>query len=285
MCRWIAYSGSPLNLARILFEPKHSLVQQSLDSYEGAEATNGDGFGLGWYASGRAAPGRYRSVSPAWNDQNLLDLATHIDSHLAFAHVRATTGSPVQQTNCHPFAHDNWLFQHNGSIAMHEGMHRDLLLCVAPELFDSIAGSTDTELLFYLALSDGLADDPIGAFERTIGMIESMAVGRDIDCAVQGTFAVSDGHTLWVVRYSSIHRSRSLYYSQDIDTIRSLYPDVRLQDPVPDDARFVASEPFTDNLPGLWIEVPESEAIIVRRGEPVEHRPFVPVHAQVPTTA
>jgi predicted glutamine amidotransferase len=27
-----------------------------------------------------------------------------------------TTGTPVEQSNCHPFRHGRWLFQHNGFI-------------------------------------------------------------------------------------------------------------------------------------------------------------------------
>jgi predicted glutamine amidotransferase len=36
---------------------------------------------------------------------------------MLFAHVRASSGTLVQRSNCHPFRHGNWLFMHNGSIA------------------------------------------------------------------------------------------------------------------------------------------------------------------------
>ena len=45
-------------------------------------------------------PGVYRSVEPAWNDENLRELAGHISSPLFFTHIRAAIGSAVQQTNC-----------------------------------------------------------------------------------------------------------------------------------------------------------------------------------------
>ena len=73
MCRWNAYIGEPLMLDELLFRTEQGLIDQSLHSRMGAETTNGDGFGLGWYVSGMEdAPGRYRSVEPAWNDANLL---------------------------------------------------------------------------------------------------------------------------------------------------------------------------------------------------------------------
>ena len=49
MCRWLAYSGAPVLLEDLLYKPKNSLVVQSLHSQLGAETTNGDGFGVGWY--------------------------------------------------------------------------------------------------------------------------------------------------------------------------------------------------------------------------------------------
>ena len=121
MCRWLAYTGSPLQMERVLFKARHSLIDQSLHARLGATTTNGDGFGLGWYA--RPAPDgsleppfRYRSVHPAWNDRNLREAARAIHSSLFVAHIRAATDTPAQETNCHPFRHGNWLFVHNGLI-------------------------------------------------------------------------------------------------------------------------------------------------------------------------
>jgi predicted glutamine amidotransferase len=113
VCRWLAYSGSPILLEELLYGPKNSLIVQSLHSRLGAEETNGDGFGLGWYGA-QEKPAVFRSVEPAWNDRNLHALAGHISAGMVFAHIRASTGSPVQQTNCHPFRHGRWLWMHNG---------------------------------------------------------------------------------------------------------------------------------------------------------------------------
>ena len=94
MCRWNAYFGHPVLIDELLFRTEHGLIDQSLHSRMGVETTNGDGFGLGWYTAGnKTGPGRYRSVTPAWNDANLRDLAGHIESPLFIAHIRATTGT------------------------------------------------------------------------------------------------------------------------------------------------------------------------------------------------
>src|SRR5207248_6205369 len=142
VCRWLAYSGSPILLEELLYKPAHSLIDQSLHSRLGAETTNGDGFGVGWYGAVET-PALFHSIEPAWNDRNLRELATHVTSPLVFAHVRASSGSPVQQTNCHPFRHGRWLWMHNGLIRGFDEVKRDLAFEVDPSLYSRIEGSTD----------------------------------------------------------------------------------------------------------------------------------------------
>ena len=115
MCRWIAYRGETIPLEQYVTAPAHSLVVQSQRALESTAATNGDGFGMGWYGQ-HSEPGLYREVRPAWSDENLRYLCRHIRSHLYFAHVRASTGTPITRPNCHPFACGRWLFMHNGMI-------------------------------------------------------------------------------------------------------------------------------------------------------------------------
>ncbi len=165
------------------------------------------------------------SVNPAWNDLNLRELADHIESPLFMAHIRAAVGSPVQQTNCHPFRHGRWLFVHNGLIQDFQTVRRDLLLAVDPSLFLGIAGSTDSELLFHLALTFGLEKDPLGAMERAVAYVESKAREGGVENPVQMTVGISDGERLWAIRYSSQHDSRTLFVSADLDAVRRLHPD------------------------------------------------------------
>jgi glutamine amidotransferase len=110
-------------LEDLLIKPTHSLIDQSLHSTLGAETTNGDGFGLGWYGTGEG-PGVYHSVAPAWNDRNLKELARHIVAPVVLAHIRASTGGAIQQTNCHPFRHGRWLWMHNGLIRGFDAVKR-----------------------------------------------------------------------------------------------------------------------------------------------------------------
>jgi len=273
MCRWMAWYGQSILIEELLFKPKHGLIDQSRHSRLGVETTNGDGFGIGWYGAGEG-PGVYHSIAPAWGDENLRELASHIESPLFMAHVRATTGTAIQHTNCHPFRYGDWLFVHNGAIAGIEEMRRDLVLAVDPSLFPSMRGSTDSEVVFHLALTNGLQDDPILGLERAVGFIEETARRHGIPDPVQGTFGISDGNRLWAVRYASAGRPRSLFASTDAASIRHLYPENERFQQLRDEDRIVLSEPLID-LPGLWDEVPESTAVVVQPG-PDERRPFRP---------
>jgi glutamine amidotransferase len=265
MCRWLAYSGSPIVLHTALYAPAHSLIDQSLHSELGAETTNGDGFGIGWYDDA-PRPGVFRSIEPAWNDQNLRELSEHVRSGRFFAHIRAAIGSAVQQTNCHPFRYDDWLFMHNGFIADLDTIRRDLTMAVDESLFPHIAGHTDTELLFHLALTFGLQDDPSAAVAQAIGFVEEVGHRKGIEYPFQGTVATTDGELTWTFRYSSEGKSRSLFFTGSVPTLRELYPEREIFQEVSDDARLIVSEPIGD-LPGAWHEVPESHWGVVGGGE------------------
>ena len=273
MCRWMAYSGDPIPIEWLLLQPTHSLIDQSLHSRLGATTTNGDGFGLGWY-DGAGPPALYRTVHPAWNDRNLREISSHIRAGMFLAHIRASTGTAVQETNTHPFRHDRWLFVHNGLIREFPTVKRDLLFAVEPDLLASIEGSTDSELLFHLAITFGLRDDPLGALERAAGLVEEVGHAHGVEHPLQMAVAAADGERVVAVRYSSEGASRSLFFSTRADTLKAHYPhDERLKE-MSDEARVVLSEPLGD-LGGAWNEVPEATAVVVQPGDDAL-RPFSP---------
>ncbi|WP_322103042.1 class II glutamine amidotransferase [Paraburkholderia sp. J41] len=275
MCRWLAYTGNAVPLETVLFRARHSLIDQSLHSTQGATTTNGDGFGLGWYQHPHDIPYRFRSVHPAWNDRNLRELARAVSAPMFIAHVRAATHTPVQETNCHPFRHRRWMFAHNGLIQSFPLMRRELLVAIDPGRFNALEGSTDSEAMFYLAMTFGLEADPVKGLERMAGFVESVAQKHGIEPALNMTVCASDGEQLVAVRYSSERNSRSLYHSTSFRHLHDLYPDDPRIAAVGEDAYLIVSEPIVD-LPDAWAEVPESTAIVVR-GAQIEYRPFAPV--------
>jgi glutamine amidotransferase len=264
VCRWLAYSGTPILVGDLLYKPKHSLIDQSLHAQLGPHTTNGDGFGIGWYGDGDS-PALYKAVDPIWNDSNLRELSAQIRSPLVFAHIRASTGTPVQQTNCHPFRHGKWMWMHNGQIAGFQQVKRELMLAVDPELYPLIRGSTDTEAFFFLALTFGLDKDPPTAVERAVGFIEQVCRKSGIEQAMRMSVAVSDGCRVWAFRYCTEGEPPSLYFSTNVETLRAQYPEIPLFQELADEARLVVSEPLGD-LAGAWNEVPASHCAIIEPG-------------------
>jgi predicted glutamine amidotransferase len=274
MCRWLAYTGNPIRLESVLFRETHSLIDQSLHSRLGATTTNGDGFGIGWYGPSHDTPYRFRSVHPAWNDHNLREIARAVHAPAFVAHVRAATATPVQETNCHPFRHGRWLFVHNGMIRNFHTLRRDLMLRIDPGLFDTLEGSTDSEVMFLLALTYGLVQDPVSALERMAGAIEHAAHLHRVSNPLNMTVCATDGEQIISVRYSSDHQSRTLFHSASFQHLHELYPNDQRITAVGEDAFMVLSEPLVD-LPGAWIEIPESTALVARGGT-ITQRDFAP---------
>jgi len=272
MCRWLAYTGNPIRPRLLLFDPEHALVNQSYDARRAESPTQGDGFGLGWYGA-NDIPALYRSILPAWNDHNLLELADNIMSGHFLAHVRATTGAEIQQTNCHPFRHGRWLFMHNGRIEGFEHCRRELMLAVDPKLFPCIRGTTDSELMFYVALSQGLDDDPIGALQRMVGRVELAGLRQGIEDVLQMTVACSDGESVWAVRYATHGTPRTLFHSREMKALYRLVPE--LEEYFAADSRVIVSEPLSD-LDEAWEEIPPASAVRLHQGN-VETFRFAPI--------
>lgn len=263
MCRWLAYSGKSIRIQDLLFEPEQNLIDQSMSSRSESTVTNGDGFGLGWYGN-QKKPGLYKSLRPAWNDFNLHDLADNIESPLFLAHVRATSLATVQETNCHPFRYENILFVHNGEIFGIEKFRKSLLMAIDSKYFENIFGTTDSEIFFHLALSFGLKENIVKAVEKTVDFIEKTAKEHGIDESVWMTLGISDGVTLWGIRYASDGNAPSLYYSPDIVEFEKLNPKVVGR--FDSTSRCIVSEPM-GVYQNLWKEIPTSSGVSICDGE------------------
>jgi predicted glutamine amidotransferase len=265
MCRWLAYSGSPIRLDELLYKPQNSLIHQSVHSRLGVEPMNGDGFGVGWYGVDAPTPTLFRGIAPAWSDENLRELSRSVSSPLFLAHIRASTGTPVQQTNCHPFRYERWLWVHNGAVREYPKLRRDLTFAVDPGLYPNISGSTDSEVMFHLALTFGLQDDPVVAVERLIGFVESVGQQHGVARPLQMTVGTTDGDRLWAFRYSSERNSRSLYFSTAVSALRDQYPDNENLHRLSEESRIVVSEPLGD-LEGAWQPIPECSYGVAQKG-------------------
>src|SRR5436189_97811 len=100
----------------------------------------------------------------------------------------AYSGSPVLMEEL-LYGPKNWLIMHNGFVGDFGRVKRDLVMAIDPALYPEIEGSTDTEVLFHLALTFGLEDDPPGAVAQTIGLVEAVGERLGVEHPFQGTIA------------------------------------------------------------------------------------------------
>jgi predicted glutamine amidotransferase len=254
MCRWIAYRGEITALEHYVTSPPHSLIAQSIQALESTASTNGDGFGLGWYGE-HPEPGLYRDVRPAWSDENLHHLCRHIHSHLFFAHVRSSTGTPVTRPNCHPFAYGGWMFMHNGVIGDWARVRRRIEALIPDEFYGSRVGTTDSEALFLALMGAGIDRDPIGTVSRTVAKVAGIV--NEKREPLRFTAALADGRDLYAFRYAANDKANTLYYCASGDNV------------------VIVSEPL-DMDRDRWKPVPPGHMIVARAGHPVEVAPFLP---------
>ena len=274
MCRFTYYQGTPIVIGSLITQPEHSLVNQSFQSAEREEPLNGDGFGLAWYDHGVSEePALFKSVSPAWSNHNLQELARIVHSSCIMAHVRAATqGLIVSEVNCHPFKWGKYAFMHNGDIGGFEHIRRPLLNMLSDEAFGHIKGNTDTEHFFGLVIDeliqlkhleawDRLPTAMIKAIKKVLALITEHARGAHSYI----NMVLTDGHLAVVVRLSTDpDYADSLYYNLGKKYVcegNVCY----MRDPGHHEkAVVISSEPLSTD-PG-WETVPVNSMMLIQEG-------------------
>jgi len=282
MCRFVFYMGDALSLADLVTRPEHSLINQSVRARERPEPLNGDGFGLAWYVDGHDVPARFRSLTPAWSNANLDELARVTTSHCILAHVRAATGGSfdVSESNCHPFRCGPFAFMHNGHIPGFSKIRRPLMARLSDAGFQSVRGTTDTEHMFAL-----VAEHLRGHEHESCCALLAEALLRGIEEIHELLDAHAPGtHCYLNLVLSDGRHAAACRYSSDPDYIDSLYLNAGSayvcdgehcwMEPDTGDARaiLVSSQPLTDDP--RWQPVPRNHIALIDRGLNVELRPI-----------
>jgi predicted glutamine amidotransferase len=252
MCRFIAYHGAPMFLDELVCLPRRSLLHQSLRAEEAKTATQGDGFGIGWYGE-RREPAIYRETMPAWSDENLAALCHSVKSSLFFAHIRAATGTAVTRQNCHPFQIGPYLFMHNGQIGGYAQVRRHLEDQLPDVQWAQRRGSTDSELIFLLALAHVARGLPLR--EAVLQVVEDVRVllrRKGIQAPLRFAAAVADGQELHAFRLASDDSPPTLY-------VRKL-----------EAGTVVASEPLDEHT-HLWTALPVGGMLTLQAGSVHPH--------------
>src|SRR5215471_8140517 len=168
MCRVVGYLGRPLLLDSVLFATDSSLARQTYSPRMMATFLNLAGFGMAAWDERSVRPDEpflYRVTSLPVFDRNLRYLAEKVFASCVIAHVRGVTYSEhevVAETNLHPFRFPGVkvTLAHNGHLREFARMRYGLVNHVRPEFVSRIEGTTDSEWVYALLLSQ--LDDPFG---------------------------------------------------------------------------------------------------------------------------
>jgi len=272
MCRLLAYLGSPIIIDKLLYQPKNSLVNQSINAKEIEEPLNGDGFGIGWYVPElHEEPVTFVSVNPAWSNRNLRNLAPKIRTECFIAHVRAASVGEVSESNCHPFQYRNLLMMHNGGVENFSRIKRKIREPLSDELYNWIKGQTDSEHLFACLLNHLFADGKttvtsetvMGAFEKTFGDLKKLMEDADIQDAAYLNMVVTNGSFFVGTRYTTIpgEEPLTLYHSEGGRYVVEDGISFMVAPKDDDQAVLIVSEKLTEEK--HWTAIPSNHFVIV----------------------
>jgi glutamine amidotransferase len=277
VCRVVAYLGEPIVMDDLLFSSEQALVSQSVRPAL-MSLLNIGGFGMvAWDASSPSpeTPFSYRTPDVPIFDRNLKALAAKVHATACIAHVRGVVYDPAESVgphNVHPFKFPGARVSlaQNGDLFDFASMRFDLLEYVRPELARQIEGTTDTEWVYALVLSQ--LDDPLGPAEpdelaeavvRALDVLRDVRVRRGIATQSPVNLVVSDGRSLVATRFAFDYGwypdDNSFFAGEREFDFTTLW----FSSGAGKRSACIASEPVTQDR-GDWVEVPEYCMVMAR---------------------
>ena len=299
MCRALLYLGEPVPLDNLLFQPDSALVRQSYMP-KMLHMLNLAGFGMrAWDPASRepAAPFSYASDRLPIFDRNLKNLADKVAASCVLAHVRGVTYSTqaeISLANVHPFQFPGvpLTLAHNGDLAQFALMRPALARHVRPEFARQIRGTTDSEWIYALVVSqlEAPRERPSGealvaALAAAISILREERSRLGIATSSSANLFVTDGTQVAAARYcfdfgcystddpAKLHEANanflSLWYTAGRDY--GLHDgEWKMTGGAGNAASIlIASEPLTRDV-AAWVEVPEYSILHaeIREGRP-----------------
>lgn len=198
MCRIFGFrSVLKSRVHRSLMGAENALVHQS--------RRHPDGWGVAWYTEG--SPHVIKSVDSAFADTLFNKVSGVMSSQAVVAHVRKATVGEHTVLNSHPFQYGRWIFAHNGNMKNFSEIRQQIKSCISADYCNYIMGNTDSELLFYLLMTElshidtDSAEEVFTAVGRTIDRVSEIA--GDMNRDEKGdplenyyTFILTDGEKM-----------------------------------------------------------------------------------------
>jgi glutamine amidotransferase len=243
----IAYCGTPISAAALMFDATHSLERQAYAPREMVRGTiNVDGTGLVWYEAGR--PMRYATERSPWTDPNLRSIANSTRAAVQLMAVRsATPGLGFSQAEVSPYVAERVTFTLNGWLQGFRGaVGQRLLAQLSPERFGGLTTLNDAEAIF-MTLMDRVDQaegngDLAGAMRILVHDLRTLCGQLEVEASLN--MIACDGERVVAVRSAVATQSNSLYVHQS-----------------PANDVIIASEP-TDSNQG-WMPIDEEQMVVV----------------------
>jgi predicted glutamine amidotransferase len=296
MCRALVYLGEPVLLDHVLYRPDSALVKQSYMPRM-LRMLNLAGFGvMAWDRDSinPEMPYRYSTTALPVFDRNLKYLASKIAANCILGHIRGValdSSATISDYNVHPFWYPGakLALAHNGDLYRFDEMRDDLRLHIHPRVARHISGSTDSEWIYAVLLSQlpdpeaySSGDEIRRAIDRTLGIVAQVREAHGISVGSSVNLFISDGQRIFAVRFcfdfgryptqdpSKVHEANltylSLWYTSGSEY--GLYEGEwqMTGGPAAADSVMVASEPLTRDV-AKWLEVPEYSLLHTERGD------------------
>lgn len=290
MCRVLSYLGLPISLEELLYLPDNSFIKQSYHPIYMQHLLNLAGFGMvAWQETSfnPTLPFTYKTYHLPFYDENLRNIAAKVTPHCLLAHLRGvsyTGKQTVSQQNVHPFifSDTNIALAHNGVLSNFDHMKFDLLDYIKPEYQWAIRGTTDSEWIYALLLSQLPAQkehfetsEIIKAILETLKIIYHARQKHNIDIGSPVNMFVTNGEWIATTRfvfdygwqpprsavtthfaYHSLWYTYGEKYGYYDDQYQMKWGKKR-------SSIIIASEPLTEDTT-TWIEVPEYTLLVAR---------------------
>jgi glutamine amidotransferase len=191
MSRLIAYLGNDASRTACALWRARSLLRVPLE-----EPIDSSGIG---YLQGEIL--LQRRPKPPHEPIDFYDIVRQIRTDAFIAHARVGTVGRAKHENTHPFRFRQWLFAHHGTVPNHAALRGE----VPDFLRRNLRGETDSEVLFYLLMSElhktNRIDDPLLTPSQLRDA--TAATLRRVDGATESSIVATNGRLLVISRLGS----------------------------------------------------------------------------------
>lgn len=284
MCRALLYLGNDIALDSLFYLPDNSLIKQSYNPQLMTGLLNLAGFGFAvWNKNSRnpQLPNLYKTCGLPFHDKILRNISVKSTADCMLAHVRGVfynVSETVSMENVHPFLYQgtNVAFAHNGDLFNHNAIKYDVIKYVKPQFKSQIFGTTDSELMYALFISQlktaeghQTIEEIFAALLDTIEILKKVRKKNRIAISSPLNMFISNGRVIVATRYIMDYGHFGMQVvTHEVDTqYNSLWytfgesygqQDEQFKMTLCDrnTSIIIASEPLTHDTT-TWVEVPE----------------------------